>query len=94
MNTKRSKKHNRKKAVTLTALAAVLLLSGCGKGGEASNESPDGKVTLNVLTQSSPLAPADPNEKLINKRLEEKRAFTSSGRIIPAMYLRKSAIWP
>ena len=42
------------------------------QGREASNESPDGKVTLNVLTQSSPLAPADPNEKLINKRLEEK----------------------
>lgn len=72
MNKKGFKKQNRKKAVTLTALAAVLLLSGCGKGGEASNESPDGKVTLNVLTQSSPLAPADPNEKLINKRLEEK----------------------
>lgn len=72
MNKKRSKKHISKKAVSLTALAAVLLLAGCGNSGESSTESPDGKVTLNVLTQSSPLAPADPNEKLINKRLEEK----------------------
>ncbi|MCZ4142636.1 ABC transporter substrate-binding protein, partial [Escherichia coli] len=68
-----------KKAITaasLSMLSAVFLLSACGGGdggGAASKaQSPDGKVTLNFITQSSPLAPADPNEKLINKRLEEK----------------------
>ncbi|CAM3848118.1 MULTISPECIES: ABC transporter substrate-binding protein [Paenibacillus] len=60
------------KVMSISALAALLLLSGCGGGGKAESESPDGKVTLNFLTQSSPLAPADPNDKLINKRLEEK----------------------
>ncbi|MEC0370648.1 ABC transporter substrate-binding protein [Paenibacillus chibensis] len=59
------------KAVSLSALAALLLLSGCG-GGKTDEVSKDGKLTLNFLTQSSPLAPADPNDKLINKRLEEK----------------------
>ncbi|MDO3675391.1 ABC transporter substrate-binding protein [Paenibacillus ehimensis] len=64
------------KAATASVLASALLLSACsnnGSGGSASPEQdPSGKVTLNVMTQSSPLAPADPNEKLIFKRLEEK----------------------
>lgn len=72
MRTTQTKKHWSKKTVVFSALAAVLALSGCGGGDEQVNESPDGKVTLNFLTQSSPLAPADPNDKLINKRLEEQ----------------------
>ncbi|WP_339323321.1 ABC transporter substrate-binding protein [Paenibacillus sp. FSL W8-0194] len=70
------KKVKRKQAMvhtlSLSALAALLLLSGCGGGGGESKEPVDGKVTLHFLTQSSALAPADPNDKLINKRLEEK----------------------
>lgn len=53
-----------------------MFLSACGGGGGGSAASKEqdasGKVTLNFITQSSPLAPTDPNEKLINKRLEEK----------------------
>ncbi|AZH28262.1 ABC transporter substrate-binding protein [Paenibacillus sp. M-152] len=63
------------KTASFAALAAILVLSGCGSSN-SSNESDatdvNGKVTLNFITQSSPLAPADPNDKLINKRLEEK----------------------
>lgn len=63
-------------SVSLSMLSAVLLLTACGGGGgggaASEAQSPDGKVTLNFITQSSPLAPADPNEKLIHKRLEEK----------------------
>lgn len=64
------------KAVSVSVLvSSMLLLSACGSGGGGSaskEQDPNGKVTLNFITQSSPLAPADPNEKLINKRLEEK----------------------
>lgn len=52
-----------------------MFLAACGGGGgnaAGEKQDPSGKVTLNFITQSSPLAPADPNEKLINKRLEEK----------------------
>ncbi|MDT3427932.1 putative aldouronate transport system substrate-binding protein [Paenibacillus forsythiae] len=64
------------KAASVSVLASLVLLTACssGSGGNAASkeQDPNGKVTLNVITQSSPLAPADPNEKLINKRLEEK----------------------
>lgn len=64
------------KAASVTVLASLMFLSACGGGGGGSAASKEqdasGKVTLNFITQSSPLAPTDPNEKLINKRLEEK----------------------
>ncbi|MGG4035939.1 ABC transporter substrate-binding protein [Paenibacillus cisolokensis] len=72
--------HNRKRGFAFKAISAVLasslLLTACsggGGGGSAGEEQePNGKLTLTIMTQSSPLAPADPNEKLIFKRLEEK----------------------
>ncbi|AKG36296.1 ABC transporter substrate-binding protein [Paenibacillus durus] len=64
------------KAASVSVLASLVILTACssGGGGSAASEKqdPNGKITLNFITQSSPLAPADPNEKLINKRLEEK----------------------
>ncbi|MCA1293825.1 ABC transporter substrate-binding protein [Paenibacillus sp. alder61] len=63
------------KSISATLLASAILLSACGGGGggaASEKQDPNGKVTLNFITQSSPLAPADPNDKLINKRLEEK----------------------
>lgn len=69
------------KSIAIFALS-VTVLTGCsGSGG--SSASPEynlqnisfplqEKVTLNFITQSSPLAPSDPNEKLIYQRLEEK----------------------
>ncbi|GJM72707.1 hypothetical protein HMSSN036_49230 [Paenibacillus macerans] len=75
------------KAVSVSVLASALLLSACGNGGSknsaANEQDPSGKITLNMMTQSSPLAPADPNDKLIFKRLEEKRTSISIGRISP-----------
>lgn len=43
-----------------------------GNAGNASDSGAGAKATLKFMTQSSPLAPADPNDKLIFKRLEEK----------------------
>ncbi|MNB88169.1 Lipoprotein LipO precursor [compost metagenome] len=65
------------KMASAAALASLLFLSACGGSGESgksaeADPSASGKVTLNMITQSSPLAPADPNDKLISKRLEEK----------------------
>ncbi|WP_079912739.1 ABC transporter substrate-binding protein [Paenibacillus sp. 32352] len=64
------------KAASTSVLASLMILTACnGSGGETAaskEQDPNGKVTLNFITQSSPLAPADPNDKLINKRLEEK----------------------
>lgn len=80
------------KTASFAALAAILVLSGCGSSSSSNeNESTDvnGKVTLNFLTQSSPLAPADPNDKLINKRLEEKRASIYVGRTLRVTSLLK-----
>ncbi len=59
------------KALSAAVLASALLLAACDSGADGGEQSPDGKITLNLMTQSSPLAPADPNDKLINKRLEE-----------------------
>ncbi|MUT65791.1 ABC transporter substrate-binding protein [Paenibacillus sp. NEAU-GSW1] len=64
------------KSATLSVLAATVLLSACSGngGGSAASEKqdPNGKVTLNFITRSSAIAPAEPNDKLINQRLEEK----------------------
>jgi len=71
------------KSATLSLSVAALLIAGCSNGGNsgsgsaasgsnAASGTTDSKVTLKFMTQSSPLAPADPNEKLIFKRLEEK----------------------
>lgn len=62
-------------------LASTVLLVACGSKEQAS--SPDyelknvqfpleEKVTLKFMTASSPLAPADPNDKLIFQRLEKE----------------------
>lgn len=90
------------KTASFAALAAILVLSGCGSSN-SSNESDatdvNGKVTLNFITQSSPLAPADPNDKLINKRLEEKtgihirwKNFTSDQFVEKGIWLLPAAI--
>ncbi|MCM3782785.1 ABC transporter substrate-binding protein [Neobacillus mesonae] len=64
-----------KQTAAISLLSFILLLSACSGGGDAASEAqdPNGEVTLKFITQSSPLAPADPNEKLIFKRLEEKK---------------------
>ncbi|GLC89652.1 extracellular solute-binding protein [Lysinibacillus piscis] len=59
----------------------ALLLTGCGGNKEKSWSEDyelkdvkfplEEKVTLKFMTSSSPLAPEDPNDKLIYKRLEE-----------------------
>jgi putative aldouronate transport system substrate-binding protein len=70
-----------KKLVAAT-LATLLIASGCSnKTSETASKEYNlkdvsfplkEKVTLNFMTQSSPLAPKDPNEKLIYQRLEEE----------------------
>ncbi|WP_047983541.1 extracellular solute-binding protein [Ornithinibacillus californiensis] len=63
-------------------LISGIILAGCS-GDKDSASSPnyelenvefplEEEVTLKFMTQSSPLAPTDPNEKLIYQRLEEK----------------------
>lgn len=72
-----------KTAVVL--LASTMLLAACGGGGGGSKgaSSPDYQLenvkfplketkTLKFITGSSPLAPTDPNEKLILERLEKE----------------------
>ncbi|MCD5002535.1 ABC transporter substrate-binding protein [Enterococcus saccharolyticus] len=66
------------------ALTSVMVLGACGskEDGKSNTSSPDyeltdvkfpleEKVTLKMLSQSAPLAPNNPNEKLIFQRLEE-----------------------
>lgn len=68
-----NKKKGKKSAVAVS-LAALLLVTACtnNAGGDHGGDSADGsKITLQFMTQSSPLAPADPNEKLIFQRMEE-----------------------
>lgn len=67
----------------LLALAIPVILSSCGKGSKSGSASSDDyelenvnlpleeKVSLKGMISSSPLAPEDPNEKLIFKRLED-----------------------
>lgn len=65
----------------MSVLTTSIMVTGCGKGGSGYS-SEDYKlsninlplteeVTLKFMTQSSPLAPSDPNDKLIYKRLAE-----------------------
>lgn len=72
----------RNKVLGTTLLTTTLLLAACGKSGSSAS-APDyelenvefpveEEVTLNLITNSSPLAPSDPNEKLIFERLEEE----------------------
>jgi putative aldouronate transport system substrate-binding protein len=62
---------------------SVLILGACGGSKEKSKSSPDyelenvsfplkEKVSLKMMSQSAPLAPNDPNDKLIFQRLEEE----------------------
>ncbi len=62
---------------------SVLILGACGGSKEKSTSSPDyelenvsfplkEKVSLKMMSQSAPLAPNDPNDKLIFQRLEEE----------------------
>lgn len=71
------------KTLSALLLSGMLVATGCSnKNSEsASSEAYELKdltfpleeqVTLKFMTQSSPLAPAEPNEKLIYQRLEEK----------------------
>lgn len=65
-------------------LVIGLVLAGCSGGKSSKSASTEDleltdvtfplkeKATLRFMTQSSPLAPTDPNEKLIFKRLEEE----------------------
>lgn len=62
----------------------ALVLAGCGSGGSESTSAQDYElsdisfpleeedVTLKFMTESSPMAPEDPNDKLILQRLEEE----------------------
>ncbi len=73
-----------KKITGIISLLTILglILVGCGNSGKSASSEDHGlkdiefpleeKVSLKFMTQSSPLAPDDPNEKLIYKRLEEK----------------------
>jgi putative aldouronate transport system substrate-binding protein len=75
----------KKTIYSATALAlSISMIAGCSSGGDKGSAASKSyeltnvsfplqeKVTLNFMTQSSPLAPTDPNEKLVYKRLEEK----------------------
>lgn len=72
----------KKKILSTTLLLSSLTLAACGNGNSETS-APDYElenvefpveedVTLKIMTNSSPLAPADPNDKLIYQRLEEE----------------------
>lgn len=75
---------NKKLVITLF-LATTFIFTSCTSntqssknadntsgGGVNQTTNSEQKVTLNFLTSSSPLAPSDPNDKLIYQRLEQK----------------------
>lgn len=81
-NIKSEEKNKMKKSLIVVALFSTVLLGACGKKEDKASFSPDyqlenvafpleEKVTLKMISQSAPLAPKDPNEKLIFQRLEE-----------------------
>ena len=70
---------------TMSALLiSGILVTGCSSGNGSKSASSENyeltdvsfplqeKVTLKIMTSSSPLAPSDPNEKLIFQRIEEQ----------------------
>ncbi|WP_046225648.1 extracellular solute-binding protein [Paenibacillus dauci] len=62
-----------RKAAVASALSIILLAAtGCGDGGNEPQKTADGKPILHIMTSSSPLAPVDPNDKLVLQRLEQK----------------------
>lgn len=67
-----------KKTVSIISLAAIMALTACSNNsGDNSDSKNQGegsaeKVTLSFMIPNSPLAPQNPNDKLIFKRLEEK----------------------
>ena len=61
---------------------SILALTACGGGGASDSSTKDQNLkdikfplekeaTLNIMIQSSPIAPSDPNEKLIFSRLQK-----------------------
>lgn len=92
---------NRRKSVFPFVLgaSASLLLAACGGGsGGASSEDYEltdvtfpleEPVTLKMSTSSSPLAPADPNEKLIFERLQEKSGVQIEWKNYSSDYIEK-----
>ena len=82
----------------LLSTATILTLAACGSSGGAS--SPDYELTdvsfpleetvsLKMSTSSSPLAPADPNEKLIFQRLEEQSGVNIEWKNYSSDYIEK-----
>lgn len=74
---------NKKRLCTLFLTgASTIALTACGNSGSSASTEDLGleniifpleeKVSLKFLTQSSPLAPADPNDKLLLQRIEEE----------------------
>ncbi len=69
------------KTMSALFISGVLVVAGCSNNSKSASSEDYGlenvtlpleeKVTLKFMTQSSPLAPEDPNEKLIYQRLEE-----------------------
>lgn len=67
--------------ILMSVLTTSIMVTGCGRGKSGySSEDYElsninlpitDEVTLKFMTQSSPLAPSDPNDKLIYKRLAE-----------------------
>lgn len=73
----------KRRTLTSLLLTSSILFMACGNDNQSGASAPDyelenisfpieEEVTLNIMTNSSPLAPADPNEKLIYSRLEEE----------------------
>ncbi|WP_078381826.1 ABC transporter substrate-binding protein [Sutcliffiella halmapala] len=71
------------KTMSALCISGMLIATGCSNKSSQSASSEDyelsnvsfpleEKVTLNFMTQSSPIAPSDPNDKLIYQRLEEE----------------------
>ena len=62
-------------------IVSLLIMAGCSSGNQASSEDyelsditfplEEDDISLKFITESSPMAPEDPNDKLILQRLEE-----------------------